>query len=168
MPQIAEYFIYTIARKTEMLDSLTKRAQAVVGLARDLAVRTGAAQITPEHLLWGLVTEGKGLIARVLGNWHLTCEGVRSEIEALTSRGDPTIGAVAGSELHFSSAAIRVLDLAVAEARSSGSRTVGTENLLIALLSLESPASALLSRAGMHADAARELIIQFVGETDPL
>ncbi|MGH9123415.1 MAG: Clp protease N-terminal domain-containing protein, partial [Acidimicrobiales bacterium] len=60
----------------------------------------------------------------------------------------------------------RVDDAAIAEARRMGHPYVGTEHLLLGLLSVEGPARDALRRAGVTAEAARAKVIEAVGDLD--
>ncbi|SMB91103.1 ATP-dependent Clp protease ATP-binding subunit ClpC [Thermanaeromonas toyohensis ToBE] len=62
---------------------LTPRAKRVLELAQEEARRQGVNYVGTEHILLGLMEEGEGLAAQVLGSLGLTPEKVRERIMAL-------------------------------------------------------------------------------------
>ena len=64
-----------------MFERYTERARRVLFFARYEASQLGTRSITPEHLLLGLLREGKGLASRVLADASLSLDGVREEIK---------------------------------------------------------------------------------------
>ncbi len=56
----------------------TSRVKTVIELSFGVAQREGAANVTPLHLLIGLLEEGEGIAAHVLKDLGVTLEAVRS------------------------------------------------------------------------------------------
>ncbi len=54
----------------------TSRVKKVIELAFGVAQREGSAEVTPEHLLIGLVEEGEGIAAHVLADLGVTREAL--------------------------------------------------------------------------------------------
>ena len=52
--------------------------------ARYEASQLGSISIETEHLLLGLIREGKGLTSRIFARSHLSLENIRKEIEGRT------------------------------------------------------------------------------------
>ena len=72
-----------------MFERYTERARRVIFFARYEASQLGSASIETEHLLLGLIREGKGLTSRLFGKSQLSMEQIRKEIEeALTLPGE--------------------------------------------------------------------------------
>ncbi len=69
---------------------LTPRAKKVIELATDEACCLNHSYIGTEHLLLGLVREGEGIGAGVLGELGVTLENVRTEILVLLRSSDRT------------------------------------------------------------------------------
>lgn len=66
---------------------LTPRAKRVLELAQEEARRQGVNYVGTEHILLGLMEEGEGLAAQVLGNLGLTPEKVRQQVGTLLGGG---------------------------------------------------------------------------------
>src|SRR5262249_2635804 len=67
-----------------MFERYTESARRVIFFARFEASQFGASQIEAEHILLGLIREGKNLIARFFPRAHGDVDLVRKEIEART------------------------------------------------------------------------------------
>ena len=61
----------------------TSRVKKVIELSFEEARRTGHNYVGSEHLLLGLITEGEGIAAHILGDLGATRDMVRAEIERL-------------------------------------------------------------------------------------
>ena len=67
-----------------MFERYTERARRVLFFARYEASQLGSVSIETEHLLLGLIREGKGLTSRIFARSHLSLENIRKEIEGRT------------------------------------------------------------------------------------
>ena len=68
---------------------LTPRARRVIELAIDEARYLSHNYIGTEHLLLGLLREGEGIAAGVLGSFDITLERARAEVTRVLSQGAP-------------------------------------------------------------------------------
>jgi ATP-dependent Clp protease ATP-binding subunit ClpC len=59
----------------------TSRVKKVIELAFDAAQREDAPQVTPHHLLVGLMEEGQGVAAHVLEDLGVTLDAIRANPE---------------------------------------------------------------------------------------
>src|SRR5687768_6949931 len=102
-----------------------------MGLARQYALHFNHDYIGTEHILLGLVSEGSGVAASVLGTLAIDLKNIRKEVEKLVSTGTTmvTVG-----ELAFTPRARRVLELSLEEASNLGRTYIGTEHLLLGLV----------------------------------
>lgn len=113
-----------------MFDRFTEKAIRVLLLAKEEAHRSDHSLVGTEQLLLGLMLEGTGVAATVLKSVGIPdVVRVRKEVEAILGR-----GAGSATELVFTETARRGLDNAQAEARHLGHHYVGTEHLLLGLL----------------------------------
>ena len=69
----------------------TPRAKKVLELSLREALQLGHNYIGTEHMLLGLVREGEGVAAKVLGNLGVELNKVRSAVEFIIGRGDRTV-----------------------------------------------------------------------------
>ena len=145
-----------------MFERYTERARRVLFFARYEASQLGSPTIETEHLLLGLIREGKGLIARILARAHVSLESVRKEIEGRTVFREKVSTSV---EIPFSAEMKRVLGFVAEEADRLLHNYIGTEHLLLGLLREErSVAASVLMDKGMRLETVRNDVAQLVGE----
>ena len=75
-----------------MFGRFTERAQKVLALAQEEAIRLGHNNIGTEHILLGLVREGEGIAAKALYALGLSSEKIQKEVEDLIGRGQDNLG----------------------------------------------------------------------------
>lgn len=147
-------------RKAAPWHGYTDRARRVVELAQEEARRLDHNYVGTEHVLLGILRQPAGVGAKVLHAWSVTNDGVRREVEARIGRGDPTSVRL---PIPFTPRAKKALDLAVREAKELGHNYVGTEHLLLALVSIpEGVAARILEGVGAGKERIREQIIRLL------
>jgi ATP-dependent Clp protease ATP-binding subunit ClpC len=145
-----------------MFERYTERARRVLFFARYEATQLGSTSIETEHLLLGLIREGKGLTSRIFARSHLSLESIRKEIEGRTVFREKVSTSV---EIPFSPETKRVLQFSAEEADRLLHTYIGTEHLLLGLLREErSVASAILYEKGMRLASVRDDIVQLLNE----
>ena len=108
----------------------TDKANAALNLAMAAAGEMGHTYVGTEHILLGLLREGSGVAAVVLGGRGITALRYTEQLLAAESRG-------AHSTLtleDFTPRARAAMENALAEAAMAGQRLAGTEHLLTAIL----------------------------------
>ncbi len=105
-------------------------AKTALTLAQEEAERSSHSYIGTEHLLLGLLREGEGLAGKVLTNLGVEITKVRKAIESVLGRNERIII----QQLIPTSRTKKVIEIAFQEARDTGHQTVGTDHLLLALL----------------------------------
>ncbi len=111
-------------------ERFTERAKKVLTLAQEEAERSHHSYIGTEHLLLGLLREGEGLAAKVLGNLGVEIGKVRQTIESVLGRNERIII----QQIIPTSRVKKVIEISFEEARRMGNNYVGTEHLLLGLL----------------------------------
>jgi ATP-dependent Clp protease ATP-binding subunit ClpC len=145
-----------------MFERYTERARRVLFFARYEATQLGSTSIETEHLLLGLIREGKGLTSRIFARSHLSLESIRKEIEGRTVFREKVSTSV---EIPFSGETKRVLQFAAEEADRLLHTYIGTEHLLLGILREErSVAATILYEKGMRLASVREDIVQLLNE----
>src|SRR5580700_8415547 len=149
-----------------MFERYTERARRVLFFARYEASQLGSISIETEHLLLGLIREGKGLTSRIFARSHLSLESIRKEIEGRTVFREKVSTSV---EIPFSAETKRVLQFAAEEADRLLHNYIGTEHLLLGILREErSVAASILMEKGMRLNTVREDIVQLLNEKTTL
>ena len=143
----------------------TERAQKVLIIAQQEAAALGFNYVGTEHLLLGLVKEGKGIAAQVLRGMGVDSDKVIEKIEELTGRGDQS---AVGQMIYLTPRTKRVLELSVLEARRMNHNYVGTEHLLLGLIREgEGVAAKVLRDLNVDLGKAREEIIKTLSSGVP-
>jgi ATP-dependent Clp protease ATP-binding subunit ClpC len=145
-----------------MFERYTERARRVIFFARYEASQLGSNSIETEHLLLGLIREGKGLTSRIFSKSHLATDTVRKEIEGRALYRDKVSTSV---DIPLSPESKRVLGYAAEEAERMLHNYIGTEHILLGLLREEkSTASVILAEKGMRLGSVREDVVQLLNE----
>ncbi|GAA4532971.1 Clp protease N-terminal domain-containing protein [Mycobacterium paraffinicum] len=109
----------------------TPRARGAVVAAQNAAHEAANNEITPEHLLLGLLDDPAALATVLLHLQKVDTEALRAGVELPPpSSGTPDL-------IPFSGPARKALELTFREALRLGHNYIGTEHLLLALLELE-------------------------------
>ncbi len=149
-----------------MFERYTERARRVLFFARYEASQLGSVSIETEHLLLGLIREGKGLTSRIFPRSHLSLESIRKEVEGRTVFREKVSTSV---EIPFSGETKRVLQYAAEEADRLLHSYIGTEHLLLGILREErSVAASILMEKGMRLNTVRDDIVQLLNEKTSL
>ena len=140
----------------ERFDKFTDRARGVLTYAQDEARRFDHNYIGTEHLLLGLVRQKDGMAARVLADMSVDLAKVRTAVEFIIGRGaQPVVG-----EVGLTPRAKRVIELAIAEARTLRHHYIGTEHLLLGIIREgEGIAAGVLESLGVDLDKTRQAVI---------
>jgi ATP-dependent Clp protease ATP-binding subunit ClpC len=145
-----------------MFERYTERARRVIFFARYEASQLGSNSIETEHLLLGLIREGKGLTSRIFSKSHLSMETIRKEIEGRALTREKVSTSV---DIPLSAESKRVLSYASEEAERMLHNYIGTEHILLGLMREEkSTAAGILGEKGMRLGAVREDIVQLLNE----
>ncbi|MBM7663392.1 ATP-dependent Clp protease ATP-binding subunit ClpC [Bacillus mesophilus] len=145
-----------------MFGRFTERAQKVLALAQEEAVRLGHNNIGTEHILLGLVREGEGIAAKALQALGLSPDKIQQEVETLIGRGQD-----ASQTIHYTPRAKKVIELSMDEARKLGHSYVGTEHILLGLIREgEGVAARVLNNLGVSLNKARQQVLQLLGSNE--
>lgn len=145
-----------------MFERYTERARRVLFFARYEASQLGSISIETEHLLLGLIREGKGLTSRIFARSNLSLENIRKQIEGRTVFREKVSTSV---EIPFSGETKRLLQFAAEEADRLLHNYIGTEHLLLGILREErSIAASILMEKGMRLSSVREHIVALLNE----
>jgi ATP-dependent Clp protease ATP-binding subunit ClpC len=145
-----------------MFGRFTERAQKVLALAQEEAIRLAHSNIGTEHILLGLVREGEGIAAKALTALGLSPEKIQKEVEGLIGKGTEK-----SQTIHYTPRAKKVIELSMDEARKLGHSYVGTEHILLGLIREgEGVAARVLGNLGVSLNKARQQVLQLLGSND--
>ena len=145
-----------------MFGRFTERAQKVLALAQEEAIRLGHNNIGTEHILLGLVREGEGIAAKALYGLGLGSDKIQKEVENLIGKGQEN-----SQTIHYTPRAKKVIELSMDEARKLGHSYVGTEHILLGLIREgEGVAARVLNNLGVSLNKARQQVLQLLGSNE--
>lgn len=120
----------------------TPRARGAVVAAQNAAHQAANSEITPDHLLLGVLNDPAALATVLLHLQKIDTEALQKSVVL------PPAGQEMPALIPFSGPARKVLELTFREALRLGHNYIGTEHLLLALLELED-GTGPLHRAGV-------------------
>ena len=145
-----------------MFEKFTEGAIKIIMVAQEESRRLGHNFVGTEQLLLGTIGQRHGIGARALRKMKVTLRKARKEIEEYIGRGTGFIS----SEIPFTPRAKRVLEMAVNEGKDLGQNFVGTEHILLALISEpDGVAMRTLDKLGVSTKKLRKLILSYIEET---
>lgn len=134
-------------------ERFSEGARKALSRAQVEANRLGHSYIDTEHILLGIVADESGIAAKVLANLGATLNKVQAAVEFVVGKGEKQ----GTGEINLAPRAKRVIELAVDEARRLNSNYIGSEHLLLGLLSgREGVACSVLESFGVTLERARE------------
>jgi ATP-dependent Clp protease ATP-binding subunit ClpC len=140
-----------------MFGLFTDRARRVVALAQDEATMLNHDCIGTEHILLGLIREDQGVAAKALQSFGVSLDTARQDIEEITGRGQRA----PSGHIPFTSRAKTVFELAHQEATALGHHYVGTEHILLGLITEGAGvATQVLVRLHVSPDQLRQQVAQ--------
>ena len=144
-------------------NGFTPRARYALVLAKEEAHKMNADAIAPHHLLLALLGMEDGVAVDILKKLGINISRLRMEIEksCQSSGGAPADGAQEGAPLPFDLEMKKVLLSAHEEAREMNYNFIGTEHLLLGILSHSgSDACRVLKNMGVNLSNAKEEIMK--------
>jgi ATP-dependent Clp protease ATP-binding subunit ClpC len=147
-----------------MFEDLTPRANKIIHiLAQEEAKRLNHDQLTPEHILLGLIRDGDGIAVKALVNLGVDLNQLRTDVELAVKKSG---GTLLLGEVPPSPRIEKILKLSSLEARNLGHTYIGTEHLLLGILKEESGTAALiLESKDINIDKVRNEILRLLGHT---
>lgn len=114
----------------QMMQRFTDDVQRVLSLAQEAALELGHDYVGTEHVLIGLIKVKTGVAAKALNELGLSVETIIEDVEAHIGRGNKK-----ASSVYMTPRVKHVLELAVEVANRMNHNYVGTEHILLGLLS---------------------------------
>jgi ATP-dependent Clp protease ATP-binding subunit ClpC len=143
-----------------MFERFTDRARRVVVLAQEEARMLNHNYIGTEHLLLGLIHEGKGIAAKSLEMLGIDLESVRSEVEKIIGKQEESSPP---GGIPFTPQAKKALELSLREALKLGHADIDTEHILLGLVREgEGVAAQVLQGLGADVKRVRRRTIQLL------
>ena len=125
-----------------MMQRFTDDAQRVLSLAQEAALELGHDYVGTEHVLIGLTKVKNGVAAKALEEFGLVTEDIFEAVEEHVGRGNKK-----ATSIYMTPRVKHVLELAIQVANQMNHNYVGTEHILLGLLSDGSGVAVAILRA---------------------
>ncbi len=113
-----------------METNFSQQVKDALQYSREEAERLGNNYIGPEHLLLGILREGKGKAMELMLDLRIDFKRIKEKIESQIR----TDNAVQASEISLLNSTSKILKFISLEVRALGDKEAGTEHLLLAIL----------------------------------
>ena len=141
-----------------MNKSFSNRANQVIKISRDEALKLGNEYIGSEHILLGILLEGEGVAAQTLRNLSINFDQLRDKIED-SVRANSALDADKSGNLPLTKQAEKALKVSTIEAKIYKSDVIGTEHILLSIVREEDNLAAkLLLEFGVNYEIIRREI----------
>jgi ATP-dependent Clp protease ATP-binding subunit ClpB len=142
-------------------ERFTIKAQEAINDASAIAQKEDHSQLEVEHLLLALLRQQDGIVAPLIERIGTDIGRLASDVEVLLKQTPKAFGEAV--QLHFSSAASKILAKAETEAAALKDEFISTEHILIAVSAGEGRAAELLKKAGVTKKAIIDALRQIRG-----
>lgn len=145
-----------------MFERFTDRARRAIVMAQEEARLLDHNHIGTEHILLGLLAEREGVAARALESLNVTLEAARDQVREII--GPSHHQQEQAGHIPFTPRAKKVLELSLREALNLRSDTIGTEHVLLGLVTEGDGVGAqILERLGADAWTVRGKVAELAG-----
>ena len=140
-----------------MEDNFSPRVREVITFSKEEALRLGHDFIGTEHLVLGILREGKGKAVEVLNKLSIDLTHLRKRVEVLSPAVTGVDFANVKKSIHLTRQAERALKITFLEAKYFSSTYVSTAHLLLCILKNENdPTTKLLNKLKVDYDVAKD------------
>ncbi len=115
------------------LERFTIKSQEALGAAQRAAEDAGQQEITPEHLLFALISVEGGIVVPIIERIGANVSLIKSQLAEAISRLPSVTGSGATTESYVSPGLKQILDGSEKEARGLGDEFISSEHLLSAI-----------------------------------
>jgi ATP-dependent Clp protease ATP-binding subunit ClpC len=147
-----------------VFERFTEQARQVVVLAQEEATTFKHDHIGTEHLLLGLLRERDGVGVQMLESLDVTVERVRGEVVRIVGVGNEA----APAQMPFTPEAKGVLQRALQESLGLGHTFIGTDHILLGLVSDDAgPSGRILRDCGLEPEQLHRGVIERLSASQP-
>lgn len=144
-------------------DRFTEKTKEALGIAQSSLSKFNHTELTPLHLLYGLLGNPEGVVPNILKNMSINPDQVKNRVIDELDRFSKAYGGTL--QVYMSSEANKVLDNAWEEARRLKDKYIGTEHILLALTEDREKTGEILSSFGISKENIYNSLKNVRGET---
>jgi ATP-dependent Clp protease ATP-binding subunit ClpB len=148
------------------LDKFTNKAQEAITVSKNLLVKFGHSQVTPEHVMLACLEQEEGIAAKILTHLDVPTEKVIAELtEYLERQPKGTSMNLTKDEIHVSNKLMQILDDAQKEAERLKDEYISVEHLMLAFCDeAKNQTGTILKRNGVTRDRMLKVLTQIRGK----
>lgn len=143
-------------------NKFTIKAQEAVQAALEIAQNSNHQAVEPSHVLLSLLKDSENVVITVLKKVGITLQPVRDKLERQV-KSFPVVKGASVSGQYLSNKTKAVFDVAQKEASELGDEYISSEHLLLAILTSESEAGAILKDSGLAKNQVLEVLKEVRG-----
>jgi ATP-dependent Clp protease ATP-binding subunit ClpC len=146
-----------------MDDNFSPRVKDVITFSKEEALRLGHDFIGTEHLMLGILRDGKGKAINILNNLSIDLDYLRKKFEILSPPNPGVLVSNDKKNLHLTRQAERALKTTFLEAKVYQATSISTAHLLLCILRNDNdPTTKLLNRLKIDYDSAKEQYLNMI------
>jgi ATP-dependent Clp protease ATP-binding subunit ClpB len=148
------------------LDKFTNKAQEAITSSKNLLVKFGHSQVTPEHVMLACLEQEEGIASKILTHLDVKTEKVIAELtEYLERQPKGNSMNLTKDEIHVSNKLMQVLDDAQKEAERLKDEYISVEHLMLAFCDeSKNQTGTILKRNGVTRDRMLKVLTQIRGK----
>jgi ATP-dependent Clp protease ATP-binding subunit ClpB len=133
-----KYVLLKQSQRSSMdLNRLTEKAQAALGDAQNLAIKSHNTETDVEHLFSALLSQDHGLVPNLFEKMDVPLSSVKTLLDKELSKKPRVTGSIEPGKIYLTSRLTQVLVKAEDEAKRLKDEYVSVEHLLLAMVELE-------------------------------
>ncbi|EKE19242.1 MAG: hypothetical protein ACD_9C00073G0003 [uncultured bacterium] len=144
------------------INKFTTKSQELLRKSQEFALSLGQQQVDIFHLLFSLVSQEGSIVPVILKKNGQDIEKIKGEAEFEAKKYPKATSAVLG-QIFITPTLVQILERAEKEMEHLGDDFVSTEHLLLAFLSVNSPAKKVLEANGMMYDNVLRILSELRG-----
>jgi hypothetical protein len=146
-----------------MWERFTERVRRIVFFAQEAASAAGTSLVTSEHLLLGLIRESDCVASKILAYFNISTDQIRKDLIGHIPPGSD----LRDKDMELDPSGKKIVDDAHEEMRTLSTNYIGTEHLLLALISNDQfPAGKVLADLGLILENVRAHVRAMNAEDD--
>lgn len=143
-------------------DRFTEKTKEALGIAESSLSKFNHTELTPVHLLYGLLGDPEGVVPKILKDMGISPEGAKNRVIDELDKSPKAYGKTL--QVYISPETKRVLDDAWEEARRLKDKYIGTEHIFLALADDREKAGEILSAFGISKESIYNSLKNVRGE----
>jgi ATP-dependent Clp protease ATP-binding subunit ClpB len=144
------------------INKFTMKSQEVLRKSQELALSLGQQQVDVFHLFHGLITQEGSIVPTILRKIGVDMEKIKNETIQEAKKYPQVASGILG-QIFITPTLVQILDQAEKEMDHIGDDFVSTEHLLLALLSVNSPAKKVFKESGVDYDSVLLILSELRG-----